>query len=254
MCVFAYRTITFFGSTFQWIQLTQSCLPASLGGCAFMSRNPLMTKAQARPHHPRSNLRPTRYVRLIIRVLTPPVSLAATQGMMRTSCPDGSPRDHTGQEVRVSFFLFLWVLRCFTSPGALPLPMYSEVGSPFMTTTGFPHSEILGSTVACHLPEAYRRLLRPSSALCCLAIHRTPFCASAIRVTDRVYVTDPFQRPTPHNAYNIMRTFFDRLRRNCFASVVIAQRAFPSCDGRAFMPCAYHVQISSIVEDQPELS
>ncbi|KKR56049.1 MAG: hypothetical protein UT94_C0049G0008 [Candidatus Uhrbacteria bacterium GW2011_GWF2_40_263] len=29
---------------------------------------------------------------------------------------------------------------------------------------GFPHSEISGSKVACHLPEAYRRLLRPSSA------------------------------------------------------------------------------------------
>ena len=30
---------------------------------------------------------------------------------------------------------------------------------------GFPHSEISGSKVACHLPEAYRRLLRPSSPL-----------------------------------------------------------------------------------------
>ena len=29
----------------------------------------------------------------------------------------------------------------------------------------FPHSEIFGSKVACHLPEAYRRLLRPSSPL-----------------------------------------------------------------------------------------
>gem|GEM_PF-4081374 len=27
----------------------------------------------------------------------------------------------------------------------------------------FPHSEIPGSQVACHFPEAYRRLLRPSS-------------------------------------------------------------------------------------------
>ena len=31
--------------------------------------------------------------------------------------------------------------------------------------TGFSHSEISGSKVACHLPEAYRRLLRPSSPL-----------------------------------------------------------------------------------------
>ena len=28
---------------------------------------------------------------------------------------------------------------------------------------GFPHSEIFGSKGVCHLPEAYRRLLRPSS-------------------------------------------------------------------------------------------
>lgn len=33
-----------------------------------------------------------------------------------------------------------------------------------MTAAGFPHSEILGSRFVCQLPEAYRRLLRPSSA------------------------------------------------------------------------------------------
>ena len=31
-------------------------------------------------------------------------------------------------------------------------------------SAGFPHSEISGSKVACHLTEAYRRLLRPSSS------------------------------------------------------------------------------------------
>ena len=33
-----------------------------------------------------------------------------------------------------------------------------------MTTAGFPHSETLGSTFGCQLPEDYRRLQRPSSA------------------------------------------------------------------------------------------
>ena len=33
-----------------------------------------------------------------------------------------------------------------------------------MTPAGLPHSEILGSQVGYHLPEAYRRFLRPSSA------------------------------------------------------------------------------------------
>ena len=36
-----------------------------------------------------------------------------------------------------------------------------QLGIPLV---GFPHSDIFGSKVACHLPEAYRRLLRPSSA------------------------------------------------------------------------------------------
>ncbi len=34
----------------------------------------------------------------------------------------------------------------------------------YITSYGFPHSEIPGSKVAYHLPETYRRLLRPSSA------------------------------------------------------------------------------------------
>ena len=33
-----------------------------------------------------------------------------------------------------------------------------------MSAAGFPHSDILGSRFVCHLPEAYRRLPRPSSA------------------------------------------------------------------------------------------
>ena len=33
-----------------------------------------------------------------------------------------------------------------------------------MTTAGFPHSDTLGSTPGCRLPEDYRRLQRPSSA------------------------------------------------------------------------------------------
>ena len=36
-----------------------------------------------------------------------------------------------------------------------------------MTTyaAGFPHSDIFGSSLICQLPEAFRRLLRPSSPL-----------------------------------------------------------------------------------------
>ena len=43
--------------------------------------------------------------------------------------------------------------------------------------TGFPHSEISGSKVVCHLPEAYRRLPRLSSPLTAKA---STVCASSL--------------------------------------------------------------------------
>ena len=59
-------------------------------------------------------------------------------------------------------FLFLQLLRCFSSLGSLHKPIYSVYGTP-INRGGLSHSEISGSQVASHLPEAYRRLLRPSS-------------------------------------------------------------------------------------------
>lgn len=61
-------------------------------------------------------------------------------------------------------YLFLSVLRCFTSRRSLHAPYIFRCGSPHMTVAGFPHSDILGSRFVCQLPEAYRRLQRPSSA------------------------------------------------------------------------------------------
>src|SRR5699024_4954767 len=61
-------------------------------------------------------------------------------------------------------YLFLRVLRCFTSPRSLRTPYEFRCRSPGMTPAGFPHSDTLGSKLVCQLPEAYRRLLRPSSA------------------------------------------------------------------------------------------
>ena len=61
-------------------------------------------------------------------------------------------------------YLFLSVLRCFTSRRSLHTPYIFRCGSPHMTAAGFPHSDILGSRFVCQLPEAYRRLQRPSSA------------------------------------------------------------------------------------------
>jgi hypothetical protein len=60
------------------------------------------------------------------------------------------------------FFLFLRLLRCFTSPSSLHTPIYSAHDNPIFHRIEFPHSDTPGSKVACHLTEAFRRLLRPS--------------------------------------------------------------------------------------------
>ena len=52
-----------------------------------------------------------------------------------------------------AWFILLLVLRCFTSQGARPV-IRPGVGG--LSPDGFPHSEISGSKVAKHLPEAYR--------------------------------------------------------------------------------------------------
>ena len=62
------------------------------------------------------------------------------------------------------FFIFLWLLRCFSSPGSPPCPMHSGMDIR-PKADGFPHSEIPGSQLGCQLPWAYRRLQRPSSPL-----------------------------------------------------------------------------------------
>ena len=61
------------------------------------------------------------------------------------------------------FFLFLWVLRCFSSPGCLPITIFFIIGSSNITLTGFSHSDICVSSLACssaQLFAAYRVLLR----------------------------------------------------------------------------------------------
>ena len=66
-------------------------------------------------------------------------------------------------------FLFLWVLRCFSSPGTL-----SESSSESCRSRGFSHSEIFGSKVARHFPEAYRSLTTSFIASQSQGIHRMP--------------------------------------------------------------------------------
>ena len=75
------------------------------------------------------------------------------------------------------FFLFLRVLRCFSSPGSLPCVMDWRMDD-WCCPAGFPHSEICGSSDICSFPQliaAYHVFLR-------LLVPRHPPCA-LIRLT-----------------------------------------------------------------------
>ena len=62
------------------------------------------------------------------------------------------------------FFLFLRLLRCFSSPGSLQAPIYSVPGDTGLPcrVSPFGYLRIVGYV---HLPGAFRSLSRPSSAL-----------------------------------------------------------------------------------------
>ena len=61
--------------------------------------------------------------------------------------------------------LFLQVLRCFSSPGALLSVYVFNREILRVRRSGFPHSEISGSNACSRLTGAYRSVPRPSSAL-----------------------------------------------------------------------------------------
>ncbi len=79
-------------------------------------------------------------------------------------------------------FLFLWVLRWFTSPRCLPLTYGFSQGYPGMTQGGLPHSEISGSKPVCGSPKliaAYHVLHR------LLAPRHSPYALSSLTIRTR---------------------------------------------------------------------
>ena len=128
---FAYGTVTRYGATFQMLPLPER----------FITLCRISSSGQAIP------LPPLRNACWLSHVTGLACSAFAHHYSRNRFC-----------------FLFLRVLRCFTSPRYHPLPYAFRQGRHPMTGAGFPHSEILGSTPGCRLPEAYRRLQRPSSA------------------------------------------------------------------------------------------
>ena len=102
---------------------------------------------------------------------------------MLTTCP--RPIKVMGEDMEsASFFSFPLATEMFHFARCLSLRLCIQRRIIRLHRIGLPHSEIPGSQVACHLPETFRRLLRPSSAPRYQAIHRTPLRASAIQCSD----------------------------------------------------------------------
>ena len=104
---------------------------------------------------------------------------------LKTTGLGSSPfaRRYLGNRV---FFLFLRVLRCFSSPRSLSLPYVFRQEYRSITTGGFPHSDTPGSKLAYSSPRHFavgRVLLRlpaprhPPYALCSLTFSRAIFLA-----------------------------------------------------------------------------
>ena len=109
-----------------------------------------------------------------------PLSLPVTYAVLTPECKHSGlgsfpfARRYSGNRC---FFLFLRVLRCFSSPGSLPCVMDWRMDD-WCCPAGFPHSEICGSSDICSFPQliaAYHVFLR-------LLVPRHPPCA-LIRLT-----------------------------------------------------------------------
>ena len=79
-----------------------------------------------------------------------------------------------------SFFLFLWLLRCFSSPRSLSMSYIFTHLYLHITAGGFPHSDICGSSGYLLLTAAFRSLSRPSSAPSAKASTLCPFLLDLI--------------------------------------------------------------------------
>ena len=75
----------------------------------------------------------------------------------------------------LGWFLFLALLRCFSSGGSPRMTILFIIRYWCITTSGLPHSEIHGSNGCFRLTVAFRRLLRPSSAPSATAFALRPF-------------------------------------------------------------------------------
>ena len=108
-------------------------------------------------------------------------------------------RRYSGNRV---FFLFLEVLRCFSSLGSRRATYGFSDGRLGITPAGFPHSGILGSKPACGSP----RLIAASHALHrFLAPRHPPFALSSLTTNFTTYVRKTSLGYTRESTYSIVK-------------------------------------------------
>ena len=135
---FVYRALTVYGPTFQKARLPQHDKQLAPTATRHVLPQPRMRNARQLSH-------------------TPGLAIIRFRSPLLTE------------------YLFLRVLRCFTSPRYPPHPIHSGAGNHTQHAARFPHSDTLGSQLVCQLPEAYRRLQRPSSAPSAKASTERPY-------------------------------------------------------------------------------
>ena len=115
-------------------------------------------------------------------------------------------RRYSGNRV---FFLFLRLLRCFSSPGSPCMPMYSTCSdwSSSRRVSPFRHLRINGHLL---LPAAFRSLSRPSSALSAKASTLRSFLFDLPVLL--AFKTGGSLAVSFHRVYNVMSSYcFDSL-------------------------------------------
>ena len=108
------------------------------------------------------------------------------------------------------FFLFLRLLRCFSSPGSLLADYFIHLQLIRLPRTGFPHSDIHGSGLVCSSPwlfAAYRVLLRR------LVPRHSPYALYSL-----IFISARF--PWRLVSLGLTRILFFNCNTNAFASLL----------------------------------
>jgi hypothetical protein len=111
------------------------------------------SKSSRRTHSHRRNTR---------KVWTAPLSLATTNGIQAYRFIVFNKEDNKSIDAKV--FSFPPATEMFHFAGSSSHILCIQIWIFRLQRKGFPHSDIPGSKVACHLTEAFRRLRRPSSS------------------------------------------------------------------------------------------